>query len=206
MRIQTKLAFFLAILALVVSAAGANAAQSYAIDYSHSHVGFAVKHFGISTVRGEFKDYSGEVMIDENDLAASSVSIEIEVASIDTDNEQRDGHLKSADFFDAENHPKMTFKSTKIEKTDAGRFLVTGDLSIRGMTREIQLPVTFGGPLEAMGTVRIGVEGETTINRQDYGLAWSKLLETGGLVVANDVDISISLEASRPVEDAGGES
>lgn len=179
-----------------------HAAEAYAIDYSHSHVGFAVKHFGISTVRGEFKDYSGDVMIDEADLANSSVSIEIEVASIDTENEKRDGHLKSADFFDAENHPKMTFESTKIEKTGEGEFLVTGDLTIRGTTREIQLPVTFGGPLTAMGTVRIGVEGGTTIDRQDYGLAWSKLLETGGLVVANDVDINISLEASRPAEAA----
>jgi polyisoprenoid-binding protein YceI len=203
MKIRTIPALAAVLVLAVFSAPRAEAAENYAIDYAHSSIGFAVKHFGISTVRGEFKEYSGELMIDEANLADSSVSIEVTVASIDTSNEKRDGHLESADFFDAENHPKLTFESTKIEKTGEGEFMVTGNLTIRGTTKEIQMPVTVGGPLEAMGSVRVGVEGQTTINRQDYGLAWSKLLETGGLVVADDVKITFSLEASRPVEAEG---
>lgn len=198
MRIKTIITLAAVFALTVLSTPRARAAESYAIDHSHSNISFAVRHLGISTVRGSFGEYSGELMIDEANLADSSVSIDIAVASIDTANEKRDDHLRSADFFDAENHPRMTFESTKIEKTGEGQFMVTGDLTIRGTTKQIQMPVTVGGPLEAMGKVLLGVEGGTTIDRQDYGLSWSRLIETGGLVVANEVAIDFSLEASRP--------
>jgi polyisoprenoid-binding protein YceI len=180
-----------------------HAAEAYTIDPSHSSIGFAVKHFGISNVRGQFNEYSGEVMIDAEELTRSSVRIEIAAESIDTSHEERDGHLRSADFFDAENHPALIFESTKIENTGEGEFLITGNLTIRGMTHEIQIPVAFGGPITARGSLRIGIEGEVTIDRQDYGVSFSRVMDTGGLVVGNDVKISFALEASRPIAEAG---
>ena len=183
----------------------AHAVEAYAIDLSHSSVGFSVKHFGISTVRGYFTEFSGELMIDEEDLVNSSVAIEIATASIDTRHEQRDGHLRSADFFDAENHETLTFESTKIEKTGDGEFLVIGKLTIRGTTHEVRMPVTFGGPIAVRGTLRVGIEGEITIDRQDYGVSFSRVMDTGGLIVGDDVKISFSLEASRPVEEAAAD-
>ncbi len=188
-----------------VTAPTAYGAEAYAIDQTHSSVGFSVKHFGISTVRGRFTEFSGELMIDEENLVNSSVSIEVATASIDTRHEQRDGHLRSADFFDAENHETLTFESTKIEKTGDGEFLVTGKLTIRGMTHEVRMPVTFGGPIAVRGTLRVGIEGEITIDRQDYGVSFSRVMDTGGLIVGNDVKISFSLEASRPVEEAAAD-
>jgi len=204
---RTRLISILAltVLGTVLFPLVAGSAEPYAIDKSHSNIGFTVKHFGISNVRGQFNDYSGELTIDEENLSNSSVSIQIEVASIDTDHEQRDGHLRSADFFDAENHAYMTFESSGIEKTGEGEFLVTGNLTMRGTTREIQIPVTFGGPITARGTVRIGIEGEVTIDRQEYGVSFSRVMDTGGLVVGNDVKVSFALEASRPAEEAASD-
>ena len=199
----TCLAIALTLVTLTVPTA--QAAEAYAIDPSHSSVGFSVKHFGISTVRGRFTEFSGELMIDEENLVNSSVAIEIATASLDTGHEQRDGHLRSADFFDAENHETLTFESTKIEKTGDGEFLVTGKLTIRGMTHEVRMPVTFGGPIAVRGNLRVGIEGEITIDRQDYGVSFSRVMDTGGLIVGDDVKISFSLEASRPVEEAAAD-
>ena len=194
----------LAALAAFVAGAAVAAATPYELDFNHSGIGFSVKHFGISNVRGKFAEYSGALMIDEDDLSKSSVAIEIAAASIDTANEQRDGHLRSADFFDVENHPTLTFKSTGIERTGEGEFLVTGDLTIRGKTREVRLPVTVGGPIDARGAKRIGIEGALTIDRQDYGVSFSRVMDTGGLVVGNDVKIDFSIEATHTTEVSSG--
>lgn len=202
MRTKTALTSTLAIALGLLAVPAARAAEDYAIDIGHSRIGFAVKHFGLTNVRGDFKEFSGELVIDEEDLINSSVSLEIEASSIDTNHEQRDGHLRSADFLDAENHEELTFESTRIEKTGEGEFLVTGHLAIRGTTHEIQMPVAFAGPIEARGTLRIGIEGEVTIDRQDYGVSFSRVMDTGGLVVGNDVKISFAIEASRPVTEA----
>ncbi len=206
MRTKATLVLALALVLATLAVPAAQAAETYAIDNSHSNIGFSVKHFGITSVRGEFKEFSGELMIDEEDLVNSSVKLEIVADSIDTNHEQRDGHLRSADFFDAENHGQLRFESTKIEKTGNSEFLVTGNLTIRGTTNEIQMPVTFGGPISARGTLRIGIEGGLTIDRQDYGVSFSRVMDTGGLVVGNDVKISFALEAFRPEEETADES
>jgi polyisoprenoid-binding protein YceI len=190
-------------LALIAAAVPAlvSAGESYEIDRSHSHVGFSVRHFGISNVRGGFGTFTGKLEIDEQNLENSSVVIRIETASISTDDDRRDEHLRSSDFLNAPEHPEIVFESTGIESKGNGEFMVRGNLAIRGVTKEIVMPVTFAGPLkDPFGSMRIGVEGGLSINRQDYGVSWSRLMDNGGLVVSDDVKISFSLEAKRPIE------
>lgn len=175
------------------------AAEPYEIDRAHSSVEFAVSHMVLSKTKGEFNDFSGTVMLDDNDITKSSVEVTINTASIDTDDEKRDGHLKSADFFNVEKYPTITFKSKKIEKTMDG-LAVVGDLTIRDVTKEVTIPFTMKGPISAMGSKRFGAEGNLTINRQDYGVSWSRTLDNGGLVVGNDVDIMLQIEAVHSAE------
>ncbi|MCM8794275.1 MAG: YceI family protein [Candidatus Omnitrophica bacterium] len=173
------------------------AADRYAIDASHSTVGFAVKHLVISTVRGSFGELSGEIMYDEQDISNSSVSVVIKAASIDTNHSDRDTHLKSADFFDVEAFPEITFKSTRVEKTPQGS-LCTGILTMRGVSKEITIPFEMTGPVkDPWGNTRIGVEAELTLDRQDYGIKWNKTMDSGGLVVGNTVKIQISVEGIK---------
>jgi polyisoprenoid-binding protein YceI len=189
--------------ALLLSGA-AQAAESYEMDRSHSSIGFAVRHFGVSNVRGEFKNYSLELWLDEGNPANSSVTVTIDSASIFTDHEQRDQHLKSGDFLDVESHPTITFSSKKMEPKGEGEFSVTGDLIIRGVTREVVMPVTLAGPLkDPLGMMRVGIEGSLTIDRQEYGVSWSRVMDNGGLFVGNDVKIGFSIEAARKID--GGE-
>ena len=194
----------LALTATLLMAAGlAQAAERYRVDPVHSHIGFSVRHLGISNVRGEFKKYSSTLLVDEEDLSLSSIEFRIEAASIFTDHEERDGDLRSANFLDVENHPEIVFTSKKIEKTGDDEYVATGDLTIRGVTKEVELAITLAGPLrDPWGMMRLGVEGEVTINRQDYGVSWNRVLDTGGLVVGNDVRISFSIEATRKIEQA----
>ena len=180
------------------------AAESYTVDPEHSHIGFSVRHFAVSSVRGEFKDFSATLLIDEKNPTASSVELRIKTNSIFTDHEQRDAHLKSADFLDVENHPELVFKSTKLEKKGED-FLATGNLTLHGVTREIQMEINLAGPLlDPLKMMRIGIEGDVTIDRHDYGVSWSRVMDNGGLFVGNDVKISFSLEATRQVEEAAG--
>ncbi|HET6439985.1 MAG TPA: YceI family protein [Anaeromyxobacter sp.] len=168
--------------------------QSWSIDPAHSQATFSVRHMVISTVRGAFQKTSGTVKIDETDLSRSSVEATIDAASVDTRVEQRDGHLRSPDFFDVAKYPNITFKSTKVEKAAAGKLKVTGDLTIHGVTKSVVLDVE--GPTEAIKDgkgLRRGLTATTSINRQDYGLKWNKMVEAGP-IVGDEVKIEIEAE------------
>jgi polyisoprenoid-binding protein YceI len=170
------------------------AADTYVVDPAHTNVGFTVRHLVISNVHGNFKDFTGTIIFDEKDPSACSITGSIRTNSVNTGNENRDKDLKSDNFFDEEKYPEITFKSTKVEKM-GDAYQVTGDLTIRGVTKEVSFPVEVSGPVNAFGTKKIGIEFSLTINRQDYGLKWNKTLESGGLVVGDDVKIDISAEA-----------
>lgn len=170
-------------------------ATTYKIDPAHSEVFFQVRHL-VTKVRGRFSDFEGTITYDEANPAASSVNFSIKTASIDTNVSDRDTHLRSADFFSAEEHPTLTFRSKKITKKGGDSYDVVGDLSMRGTTKEITLPVTFlGNATDPWGGKRVGFEAETTVNRKDYGLNWNAALETGGFLVGDDVKINLSIQA-----------
>ena len=171
--------------------------STWKIDPSHSVVEFAVKHLMISTVKGRFTDVEGAVVIVDDTPSASSVNAVIKAASIDTRTGQRDDHLRSADFLDAASYPEITFKSTRVTGRDA-EFKVTGNLTIRGVTREITLDVTNEGSVtDPWGGQRVGFSARTKFDRRDFGLTWNQALETGGVVVGNEVKVSIELEAVK---------
>ncbi|MDX1501107.1 MAG: YceI family protein [Thermoanaerobaculia bacterium] len=185
-----------AVLLVAAVAAAPLAAGTYTFDPTHSSIGFAVTHLGLSKVRGEFGEYEGTVELDPENLTASSVEVSIVTSSIDTGNEQRDGHLRSGDFLLAAEHPTIEFSSTAVESLGGSEYAVTGDLTIRGVTQEVTIPVTLLGPVTGMrGEKRIGVEGGLTIDRHDFGVSWSRTLDAGGLVVGDEVDIVLNVEA-----------
>lgn len=164
-------------------------------DPSHSSIGFVVRHMMFSKVRGRFNKWAGDIILDENDLGRSSLNVTIDPASVDTQEEKRDAHLRSADFFDVEHHPTMTFRSKKIVDAGGGDLRVTGDLTIRGVTREVELKAEqTGRGKDPWGGERIGFAAHTSINRKDYGLNWNQLLEAGGVLVAEKVDIELEIE------------
>jgi polyisoprenoid-binding protein YceI len=165
------------------------------IDADHSEVGFAVKHLMVATVKGTFRRLSGKVVLDEQNPTRSLIEAEIDAASIDTRQEQRDAHLRSADFFDTDQYPAIAFRSKQIEQLRHGHFRVIGELSIRGTTREVVLDVEeTGRGGDPWGNQRIGYSARTTINREEFGLKWNQVLETGGLMVGNDIKISLDVE------------
>jgi len=175
--------------------------MSWVIDTVHSHVGFSVKHMMVTTVRGQFKSYRGSVRLDPKNFALSKFEGEIDVASIDTDNADRDNHLRTNDFFDAQNHPKITFSSTRIEAKDAGEFVVHGDLTIRGVTKPIALEVEFlGTSKNPYGKTVAGFNAHGTLNRKDFGVNFNALLETGGVAVGEKVKLEVDVELTQ-VED-----
>lgn len=179
------------------TAVAARAAEEYPIDRVHSSVAFAVRHMVVSKVKGEFNEWSGTIYYDDKDVAKSSVEVTIKTASIDTKDTKRDDHLKSADFFDAASHPEITFKSKRIEKSESG-YVAVGDLTMRGVTKEISIPFEIAGMItDPYGNTRLGLSAQTTINRQDFGVSWSKALDTGGLVVSDEVQIEIEIEAVK---------
>jgi polyisoprenoid-binding protein YceI len=184
-------------LTLAAPAAALAEATTYSIDPAHSGSHFAVKHLVISTVRGDFGKTTGTISLDEKNLAKSSVEATIDVTSIDTKNADRDNHLKSPDFFDAEKNPTMTFKSKKVEKAGADKLKVTGDLTIKGTTKPVVLNVTYSKPVTGMkGETRRAFNATTKINRKDFGLTWSKTVEAGP-VVGDNVDVTIDVEAVK---------
>jgi len=172
--------------------------MTWLIDDIHTHIGFSVKHMMVSTVRGQFKQYKGTLVLDPADFTRSSFEGEIEVMSIDTGNGQRDDHLRTSDFFDAANHPKITFKSARIEAKPGGsegEYLVQGDLTIRGVTRPVALEVEFSGTSKnPWGKTVAGLSARATINRKDFGVSYNALLETGGVAVGEKVKIEIEAE------------
>jgi len=168
---------------------------TYKIDADHSDILFKVKHLMISTVSGIFKKFDATLEIDENDFSNAKVFFEADTASVDTKNEQRDAHLRSDDFFNAEQFPKMTFRSTSIERKTGDDYRVTGDLTIRDITQPVTLDVEFTGDVkDPWGMERKGFELTGKINRKEFGLKWSAVTEAGGLVVADDVKLQLNVE------------
>jgi polyisoprenoid-binding protein YceI len=167
---------------------------AWAIDATHSNVEFSVRHLMIATVKGRFADVTGTIVTDESDPARAEIDVTIAAASVDTRMPQRDEHLRSADFFDVEKFPTLTFRSRSIAP-DGETLKVTGDLTIRGVTREVVLDVTRNGrQADPWGGVREGFEATTKIKRSDFGLTWNQALEAGGVMVGDDVKITLDVE------------
>ena len=167
----------------------------FQVDGNHSSVEFKIRHF-VSNVPGNFRDFSGTIQLDPDHLDSTQVEAVIQVASLDTGNDDRDGHLKSEDFFAAEEFPTITFKSTKAEKVDESNFTLTGDLTIRGVTKPVTLAVEVLGIGPGFGgSVMLGLEAIGTVNRQDFGANWNRQLDKGGYVLGDDVTLSFSIEA-----------
>ena len=172
--------------------------SSWKIDPAHTHVEFAVRHLMIATVKGRFADVQGTVTIDETDPTKNSVDVTIGAASIDTREPQRDAHLRSADFFNIEVHPTLTFRSRRVTDVAGDRFRLTGDLTIGSVTREVVLEVTTGGRgRDPWGGERSAFEATTKIKRSEFGLTWNQALETGGVVVGDEIKISVDAELVR---------
>lgn len=183
------------VLSLVaLAAAGLAHAGTYTIDQAHSNVSFKVRHL-VSKTSGQFNDFDGAIVADFANLDASSVAFTIQAASIDTANEDRDKHLRSEDFFDVETYPEITFVSRKITKSGDNTFAVTGTLTMHGVAKTVTLPVTFlgEGPSPWGGRVA-GWEIQTTLDRKDYGIVWNKALDAGGMILGDEVEITINLE------------
>lgn len=185
----------------MTESAPATGTTTWQIDPNHSSVEFAVKHMMFTTVRGRFKEFKGTIVADEQNPNGSTVDVEIAAASIDTGSADRDAHLRSADFLDVENHPTITFRSKRVDgaaKKDGDQFRLTGDLTIRGTTMEVTLDCTYEGTgKDPWGGIRSGVRATATIDRRQWGLQWNQALETGGLLVANEVRIEISVQAVK---------
>lgn len=176
-------------------------AKTWKVDPVHSSVSFKVRHL-FSKVPGQFNDFSGTIHFDPKKPEAASVEAEVQAASIDTDNEKRDGHLKSADFFEVETYPTITFKSTEVKPGDDG-IEVTGDFTMHGVTKPVTFEVEFlgAGPHPMMdGAMVAGFSATTTINRKDFGISWNKVLDAGGAMLGEDVEIQIDIEAIEDVE------
>ena len=172
----------------------ATTTRTYAIDKTHSEAAFQVRHL-ISKVRGRFADFDGAIEFDEEQPAQSSVTFTIQAASIDTREPQRDAHLKSPDFFDAEKFPTLTFRSTAVREWDGDGLTLVGDLTIHGVTREVALDVkNEGRTRDPWGGERTGFTATTKIKRSEFGLTWNQLLETGGLAVSDDVKVSLDVQ------------
>lgn len=189
---------------LVVASAAFAAPVTYTIDKPHTEVGFDVRHF-FSKVHGRFNDFQGTIVFDDQDPSKISVEASAVTASISTDNEKRDGHLKTADFFDAEKFPTLTFKSTKVTAAGKNKYKVAGDLTLRGVTKPVVFDVDF------LGAGAVGVGGQSwgnkagfaataTINRKDFGINWNKTLDNGGLMLADEVTLVLSIEANQVQE------
>ncbi|MDF1545804.1 MAG: YceI family protein [bacterium] len=179
---------------LVAGLVSANAA-TWNVDQTHSSVGFKVRHLVVSKTSGVFTDFAGSVEFDGENLAAGSAELTVQVTSVDTDDEKRDNHLRSADFFDVENHPTMSFKSTKVVPGTGSEFQLVGDLTMKGITKEVTFDCDFNGVMDdPWGNKRAGFSAKTKIDRQDFDVSFSKALETGGLVVGNEVEIMLELE------------
>jgi polyisoprenoid-binding protein YceI len=169
-------------------------AETYSIDPAHSQVGFTIRHL-VSNVRGRFDDFGGKVNMDPKNLAGSSVEFHIKATSVDTSVPDRDKHLRSADFFDVEKFPEISFKSESVKTTGKDKYDVTGTLTIHGVSKKVTLPVSYlGSAKDPWGGTRAGFETSTTLNRKDFGIVWNKALDNGGVMLGDDVKADISLE------------
>ncbi len=171
---------------------------TYAIDASHSQVGFSVKHMMFSTVRGNFRGFEGTIVVDNDNPANSTVDVTIDASTVTTGDAKRDEHLRSADFFDVAVYPTITFKSTSIDFEDADDFTIHGELTIHGVTNAVKIKAEQTGEgTNPWGVDVAGFEGETKINRKDYGLGWNATLEKGGVLVGEEIKISLELEVAK---------
>ncbi len=172
--------------------------SKWTVDSAHSSVEFSVKHMMIAKVKGVFNEFTANIEADPTDLTTAKIDFTVDLASIDTRNNDRDAHLRSADFFDVENNPSMTFKSTGIENTGDGEYDVTGDLTIAGVASPETFSVTFEGQgKDPWGNEKVGFSAEGKIKRSDYGLTWNAALETGGVLVGDAIKISLQIEAGK---------
>jgi polyisoprenoid-binding protein YceI len=177
--------------------------MSWQLDKAHSSINFSVRHMMISTVRGRFEAFDGAFEVNETDPTQSKIAVEIQAASINTKDAQRDGHLKSPDFFDVEKYPALTFKSKRVEKVDSHHVRLVGDLTIKDITKEVALDVEYAGQAKSpWGTVNAGFTAQTKISRKEWGLTWNVALETGGVLVGDEITISIELELIKQPEAA----
>src|SRR6476659_6683927 len=168
----------------------------YTIDPTHSRLGFSARHAMVTTVRGQFTDFAGTARIDTANPAASKVDLTIKTASIDTGVADRDGHLRSADFFDAEANPEITFVSTEVEREDESTWLITGDLTMKGVSKPVTIEFeSTGSARDPFGNLRVGFEGATSINRKDWDLSWNAALETGGVLVSEKIKLEFDVSA-----------
>ena len=175
----------------------------YRIDPAHSVIGFSIEHLEINWVDGRFKEFAGTIRYDANDVTKSSVEFTAKVASIDTGIAKRDDHLRTADFFEVEKHPELTFKSTRVERKGDG-WVLHGDFTLKGVTKQIAIPFTTAGAIkDPWGNTRFGVNATTTIDRRDYGITWGKALEAGGFDIGHEVAVKLQLEAVLPAPKPG---
>jgi polyisoprenoid-binding protein YceI len=173
-------------------------AGDYRLDVAHSDIGFSILHNELALVRGRFKDFTGTIKYSDTDVTKSSVEFTAKVTSIDTGHEGRDRHLRTADFFEVEKFPEMTFKSTRVERKGKS-YVLHGDLTLKGVTKPVALPFTMTGAIkDGRGNTRIGIAAQTKIDRRDFGITWGSPLPTGGVNVANEVLIDLQLEAMQP--------
>ena len=171
----------------------------YRIDAAHSVIGFSIRHYEISWVSGRFKDFKGTIRYDDKDVSKSSVEFNAKVTSIDTGIERRDGHLRTADFFDVAKFPEMVFKSTSVKRKGKNQYILEGDFTLKGVTKRISFPFTLTGAIkDAQGNTRTGIAAQTKIDRRDYGITWGKAMDNGGMDVGNEVVIDLQLEAVKP--------
>lgn len=176
---------------------------TYVIDKSHSQIGFAARHAMVAKVRGAFNEFSGTGFFDAENPANSSLKVNIQAASIDTRSADRDAHLKSNDFFAMDQFPEITFVSTEFDKTDADTYAITGDLTIKGVTKSVTVDFDFTGTaIDPFGNERIGFEGKTVINRKDWGVNWNAALEAGGVLVSEKITLEFEISAIRSTEAA----
>ncbi|CAM3846494.1 YceI family protein [Cohnella lubricantis] len=174
------------------------AKSNWAVDVSHSAIDFSVKHMMIAKVKGSFHSFEAQIAADPEDLTTADIAVQIDLSSIDTRNGDRDGHLKSADFFDVENHPKLLFTATKIVSKGDGEYAVTGDVTLHGVTRPETFDVSFEGiGKDPWGNEKVGFSATGSIKRSDYGLTYNAALETGGVLIGDEVKISIEIEAAK---------
>lgn len=170
----------------------------WALDTAHSSVDFSVRHMMIAKVKGSFKSFNATIEADPTDLTTATIEFTVDLSSVDTRNEDRDNHLRSADFFDVENNPTMTFKATNIVKTGEGEYDVTGDLTLRGVTRPETFAVSFEGTgKDPWGNEKVGFNAEGKIKRSEYGLTWNAALETGGVLVGDEIKVALEIQAAK---------
>lgn len=171
---------------------------TWTIDASHSRIGFVARHAMVAKVRGSFNEFEGTAVVDGENLAGSNVNVTIQAASIDTRNEQRDGHLRSGDFLALEEYPTITFASTSVALTDDGDIAITGDLTIKNTTKPVTIPFSFDGvATDPYGNLRAGFEGSVVINRLDWDVTWNVALEAGGVLVSDKVTLEIEISAVK---------